>query len=83
MIRQNRAKPVDALVQRIKTTLETERQCFVRPEELKRVWPSLDDEHREPLVREFAQENGFRIFTYSRVLGAMFVSAKDEPARHQ
>ena len=74
---------MDALVQRIKATLETERQCFVRPDELKRVWPCLDDEHREPIVREFAQENGFRIFTYSRVLGAMFVSARNEAGRHE
>ena len=61
------------LVQRIESALLNERQCFVRPDELKRVWPNLSDEDRENVVREFARENGWRIFTYSRVLGAMFV----------
>ena len=68
---------VQALVQRINSTLQTEKQCFVRPDELKRVWPSLADEHRENVVREFAEANGWRIFTYSRILGAMFVSGRD------
>jgi hypothetical protein len=74
---------VQTLVQRIKETLERERQCFIRPEELKRVWPSIDDEERERRVREFAEENGFRIFTYSRVLGAMFVAGSARAERQQ
>jgi hypothetical protein len=65
---------MQVLVQQIQSALETEKHCFVRPEELKRVWPSLRDDDREQVVREFARENGWRVFTYSRVLGAMFVS---------
>lgn len=61
------------LAQQISSALETQRHCFVRPEELKRVWPSLGEEERESVVRDFAREHGWRIFTYSRVLGAMFV----------
>lgn len=81
MIGQNRATLVQALVQRIRSTLEIEKRCFVRPDELQRVWPSVDDEQREPLVREFARENGFQIYNYSRVLGAMFVPGSGEGDR--
>jgi hypothetical protein len=66
---------MQVLVLRIKSALETEAHCFVRPEELKRVWPSLNDREREQTVRKFASDNGWRIFTYNRVLGAMFVRA--------
>ena len=69
---------MQTLVQRISSTLQTEKQCFVRPDELKRIWPAVIDEQREEMVREFARENGWRIFTYSRVLGAMFVSERHE-----
>jgi hypothetical protein len=74
---------MDALVQRITSTLETQKQCFVRPDELKRVWPSLTDDDREDAVREFARENGWRIFSYNRVLGAMFVSGRSEVAANR
>jgi len=69
---------MQALAERIKSTFETQKHCFVRPDELKRVWPSLSDDDREQVVREFARENGWRIFTYSRVLGAMFVSPSNQ-----
>ena len=61
------------LVQEIAAALETQTHHFVRPSELKRVWPSVPDERRERIVRDFAREHGLRIFTYSRALGAMFV----------
>ena len=64
---------MQVLVQQIQSALETQKHCFVRPDELKRVWPSLADQDREHIVREFAREHGWRIFTYSRALGAMFV----------
>jgi hypothetical protein len=61
------------LAQRIESVLQDERQCFIRPEQLHRVWPQIDDGQREQAVRDFAHEHGWRIFNYSRVLGAMFV----------
>ena len=61
------------LAQRIELALQTEKQCFIRPDELKQVWPGLSEEQRENTVREFAREYGWQIFTYSRILGAMFV----------
>lgn len=64
---------MQTLVQQIASALDTQKHCFVRPEELKRVWPSIGEEEREDLVRHFARKHGWRIFTYSRVLGAMFV----------
>jgi hypothetical protein len=64
---------MEILVQQIKSALATQKECFVRPEELKRVWRSIADEKREHIVRKFATEHGWRIFTYNRVLGAMFV----------
>ena len=64
---------MQALVQQIESTLEIEKHCFVRPDELKRVWPSVAEQTREEVVRDFAREHGWRVFTYSRVLGAMFV----------
>jgi len=69
---------MQALAEQIRSTFESQKHCFVRPDELKRVWPSLTEEEREHFVREFAHENGWRIFTYSRVLGAMFVA--EQPA---
>jgi hypothetical protein len=69
---------MQALAEQIRSTFETQRHCFVRPEELKRIWPTLHDEDREQIVREFARENGWRIFTYSRVLGAMFVAPSNQ-----
>ena len=61
------------LVQKIESTLKTEEHCFVRPDDLRRVWPSVGEPNREDVVRQFAEEHGWRIFTYSRILGAMFV----------
>ena len=61
------------LAQRIELALQTEKQCFIRPDELKQVWPGFSDKQREDTVREFAREHGWQIFTYSRILGAMFV----------
>ena len=71
------------LAQRIESALETEKQCFIRPDELKRVWPNFSDDQRHEVVVEFAREHGWRIFTYSRILGAMFVrdSAMSETRR--
>jgi hypothetical protein len=64
---------MEILVERIEAAIQTEKHCFVRPEELTRTWPSLGESEREQAVREFARQHGWKIFTYSRVLGAMFV----------
>lgn len=61
------------LEEEIESALQSQRQYFVRPDELRRVWPAMHDDEREQVVRQFAQEHGWRIFTYSRILGAMFV----------
>jgi hypothetical protein len=69
---------MQALAEQIKSAFATQKHCFVRPDELRRVWPSLSEDEREQVVREFARENGWRIFTYSRVLGAMFVAETNQ-----
>jgi hypothetical protein len=61
------------LVQQIESTLQVEKACFVRPWELERVWPAIPDEERQNIVRDFAGKHGWRIFSYNRNLGAMFV----------
>jgi len=61
------------LVQEIESMFQSQRHCFVRPDDLKRVWPSMTEQQRERLVSEFARDHGWRIFTYSRVFGAMFI----------
>jgi hypothetical protein len=61
------------LVQQIEEMIQTQKCCFVRPDELRRVWSSVRDDQREQIVREFAHEHGWRIFSYNAVLGAMFV----------
>lgn len=65
---------MEILVQHIESVLQSQKHCFVRPEELYRVWPDIPDEQRESVVREFAHRHGWRIFSYGRALGAMFVS---------
>lgn len=69
---------MQVLAEQIRSAFATQKHYFVRPDELRRVWPSLSDEEREQRVGEFARENGWRVFTYSRVLGAMFVSRSSE-----
>jgi hypothetical protein len=61
------------LVQQIESTLQTEKHCFIRPDELQRVWPHVNDYDRETAVRVFAREHGWSVFTYARGLGAMIV----------
>jgi hypothetical protein len=61
------------LVQEIESALENHRHFFLRPDDLKRLWPSGSEQEREDTVRDFAREHGWRIFSYSRALGAMFV----------
>ncbi len=74
------------LVHQIESALQSGKDCFVRPQELQRVWPAVADEERENIVRGFAREHGWRVFTSNRVLGAMFVrdslrSEEAEPRR--
>ena len=64
---------MELLAQQIGSILADEKYCFVRPDQLHRVWPDLGEAERENVVRHFADEHGWRIFTYSRVLGAMVV----------
>jgi hypothetical protein len=61
------------LVQEIESMFESQKHCFVRPDDLKRAWPAMAEEDRERAINEFAREHGWRVFTYSRVFGAMFV----------
>ena len=72
---------MQTLALEIESALQTQKCCFVRPEELKRIWPSVGAEDREHIVREFAREHGWRIFSYNRTLGAMFVRESPEPQR--
>jgi len=67
---------MQTLVQRIESGIEKEKVCFVRPDELHRVWPEFTEFERETVVRSFAHKHGWRVFTYSRALGAMFVREK-------
>jgi hypothetical protein len=61
------------LVEEIESMFKSQKHCFVRPDDLRRAWPSMTEQDRERVVGEFAREHGWRIFTYSRVFGAMFV----------
>jgi hypothetical protein len=58
------------LVQQIKRELKTANHCGVYEEELSRVWP--DGNQREPKVRRFAEDNGFRLRFYRDGLCAIF-----------
>jgi hypothetical protein len=69
---------MELLTQKIESTLQTQSHCLVGPEELERVWPNLQMDQREDVVRKFAHERGWRVFSYNRALGAMFV--RDESA---
>jgi hypothetical protein len=71
--RKRRKPTVELLTQKIESTLQAQSHCLVRPEELERVWPNLNMDEREDLVREFAHEHGWQVFSYGRALGAMFV----------
>lgn len=71
------------LVQEIESALENHRHFFLRPDDIKHLWPSASEQQREQSVRDFAREHGWRIFTYSRALGAMFVGGRNaEPNEH-
>lgn len=71
------------LVQEIESALENHRHFFLRPDDIKHLWPSASEQQREQSVRDFAREHGWRIFTYSRALGAMFVGGRNpEPHEH-
>ena len=72
------ADGMELLVQHVESALKTQRHCFVRPEELQRVWPHVGEAHREEVVREFAQQHGWRVFSYNRGVGAMIVA--EQPA---
>ena len=65
------------LADEIGKSLQSAKHCFIRPAELERVWPQLPADERERIVREFARQHGWHVFTYSRALGAMFVPAKE------
>jgi hypothetical protein len=65
------------LVQEIESALENHRHFFLRPDDLRQLWPSASEQEREKNVRDFAREHGWRIFTYSRAIGAMIVGARN------
>ena len=53
---------MEMLAQQIESALETRKEYFVRPAELERVWPNVEADKREDVVREFARQHGWRIF---------------------
>ena len=69
---------MEQLVQQVESALQTQTYCFVRPDELQRVWPHVDETHREQVVREFAHQHGWRVFSYNRGVGAMIVAEQPE-----
>ena len=58
------------LLQQIKCELKTAKHCAVYEEELSRIWPAGNQ--REPKVRRFASDNGFRLRFYRDGLCAIF-----------
>lgn len=56
------------LIRQIKQELKTAKHCAIYEKELNRVWPN-DGKRREPLVAQFAQDNGFRLRFYRDNLG--------------
>ena len=45
--------------------------CAVYEDELQRIWP-LDEDNRKEKIRQFADQNGFRLVYYKRGLCAIF-----------
>lgn len=65
---------MELLLSDIQSKINADGRCFVRYSELVRVWPGLNEYDRESAVHAFAREHGWRVFAYSRALGAMFVA---------
>lgn len=66
------------LANRIALEVETHGHCGVYEEDLAPIWP-ISDEGREQKIRQFAQENGFRVRFYKKGLCALF--DKDSASR--
>jgi hypothetical protein len=64
------------LRKQITQQLRTEKHCAIYEDELSRVWPRLIP-GREIKIRQFAEENGWRLRFYSEGLCAIF----DKPPR--
>ena len=45
--------------------------CAVYEDELQRVWP-IDEDNRKAKIKQFADQNGFRLVYYKRGLCAIF-----------
>ena len=69
------------LLQQIKCELKTAKHCAVYEEELSRVWPAGNQ--REPKVRRFADDNGFRLRFYRDGLSAIFDKGRRETDRER
>jgi len=59
------------LMRQIKPELKRAKHCAIYEEELSRFWPD-DGKRREPLIAQFAQDNGFRLRFYRDGLCAIF-----------
>jgi hypothetical protein len=59
------------LMKQITQQLRTEKHCAIYEDELSRVWPRLIP-GRETKIRQFAEENGWRLRFYSEGLCAIF-----------
>lgn len=59
------------LASRIALEVRMHGHCGIYEEELALVWP-IFDEDREQKIRQFAQENGFRVRFYKQGLCAIF-----------
>lgn len=70
------------LLREIKRELKTAKHCAVYEEELTRVWPD-DGNRREPKVRRFAEEHGFRLRFYRDGLCAIFDREPAERSEEQ
>ena len=69
------------LLQQIKYELKTAKHCAVYEEELSRVWPAGNQ--REPKVRRFAEDNGFRLRFYRDGLCAIFDKGPETESKRE
>jgi hypothetical protein len=59
------------LIHQIERELTRAKHCAIYEAELNRIWPN-DGKLREPLIAQFAQDNGFRLRFYRDGLCAIF-----------
>jgi hypothetical protein len=67
---------MDSLTRAIGSRIKTDQDIYViKPQELFRLWPDMDDDERFKRVNAFAQKHGWLLYAYDRGTGAFIIKA--------